>query len=277
MQPRRWQLVSTFAPETTRRPSYRVELRDGRTVKVRGLLDEVSAAQVHQIRAALPIEAFPPVLLRHGRVFVEPWVEGSPLASGPVSEAQVVAAAALLAQVHAVEEIAGRKVRSETATTEWLERTTARLEFLLARGAIREDCFRSLRDAQRRWDPGTARVGVIHGDFCAENIVVDPAGRLFVIDNEDFSLDPLDYDLGLTWYGWPLPAPAFALFLDTYARRAQRSVPPLSFWKIAAVVKGAAIRVQLFPDGAGVAIDRLEHLAAELAGRRSSSPDGARP
>lgn len=276
MQPRRWQLVSTFAPKTTRCPSYRVELCDGRTVKARCLLDESRAEQTQQLRDAVTAGAFPPVLLRHGRVFVEPWVEGTPLSAGAVAEAQIAAAATLLAQVHAVEEVAGLKVRSERATTEWLERTSARLELLAARGAITEDCFQTLHGAQRRSDAGTARVGVIHGDFCAENMVVDPAGDLFVIDNEDFALDALDYDLGLTWNRWPLPEPDFAFFLQTYARQARRTVGPLTFWKIAAVAKSAAFRVQLFPEGAPAAIARLERLAADLEAGSLSARGEAR-
>ncbi len=277
MRPLRWQLLSAFAPETTRRPSYRVELCDGRTVKARCLLDESSAEKTQQIRAAMAVGAFPPVLLRCGRVFIEPWVEGTPLSSGAATGAQVATAASLLAQVHAVEEVAGRKVRSERATQEWRGQTTARLELLVARGAIRGDCLQTLQDAQQRSDPGTARLGVIHGDFCAENMIVDPAGGLLVIDNEDFAVDALDYDLGLTWYRWPLPELAFALFLDTYSRQARRPVAPLTFWKIAAVAKGAASRVQLFPEGAAAALARLEHLAAELEERNPSSRGEAWP
>ena len=277
MRPRRLQLLSTFAPETTRRPSYKVELCDGRTVKARCLLDESTAEKTQQIRAAVPVETFPPVILRHGRVFVEPWVEGIPLSSAGATRAQVATAASLLARVHAVEEVAGRKVRCERATQAWRERTTAWLELLVARSAIRGDCFQTLQGALQRSDPGTARLGVIHGDFCAENMIVDPAGNLVVIDNEDFAVDALDYDLGLTWYRWPLPEPAFALFLEAYSRQARQTVSPLTFWKIAAVAKGAASRVQLFPEGAAPALARLEQLAAELEEGTLSARGEARP
>jgi hypothetical protein len=266
MQPLRWELASTFAPASTRRPSYRVELRGGGAIKVRCLLDASSAEDNVRVRAAMAAPALSPVILRHGRVLVEPWVDGTPLAGGPLPDAHVEAAAAVLAGIHATEEIAGRRVRGETTTRAWLDTTAGWLEYLVARGALTAAAAETLRETQRRTDPGTTSSGVIHGDFCAENMVVDRSGRLVVIDNEDCRVDALDYDLGLVWYRSGAEDASFARFAGAYARTSGRTLPPSRFWMIAALTKGARYRVELFPDGAAPVVARLERLAAELVG-----------
>ena len=70
----------------------------------------------------------------------------------------------------------------------------------------------ALRARLHATDPGAARLGLIHKDFCADNFVIDTAGALRVIDNELLDIDPIGFDLGRTFHLWPMDDGAWTAF-----------------------------------------------------------------
>ena len=265
MVPLAMERITTLGLGTSRRAAWRVELTDGRTVKVRCVRDARWALRGSWIRAGLRDDAFPPVLSRWQSVIVEAWVAGEPwLRDDAALDAQIAATAPILGRLHAVEAIAGRRVRSLRPPSRWRRTTEAQLAHLAAVGALDEACVAELRAALHRTDPGTASVGVVHGDFCLENVVLGADGRVFVVDNEEVRIDALDFDLGFVWYRWRLAEREFQRFLDAYAQLAGRRPGDLAFWKIAGVVKSAHARVTRYPATAGAALERLRTLAVEV-------------
>jgi hypothetical protein len=254
-QPSSWTLLTTFGGGSTRRAAYRVDLEGGRTLKVRSFLDEARAADNARLRAGFSVGAFAPVLFLHGRIAVEQWIEGAALPPEEGAESVLGAAASLLAALH--REAPLPDVKSAPLREEAL----LGLGVLARERLVGERTLGILRDALLARDPGTARAGIVHGDFCAENIVVAADGALHVVDNEDIALGPLDYDLGRTWYRWPLAEPSFARFLEVYERHAHRPAMGLAFWKIVAAVRGAIVRLRHHPEGLPFALDRLRRLA----------------
>jgi len=141
------------------------------------------------------------------------------------------------------------------------------LASIVAAGALDERAARTVQAAIARRDPGATLVGLVHTDLCGENIVIDRAGRLHVVDNERLSVDALGFDLGRTWCRWPLPPRQWELFRSTYASAARIEEPLASFgfWSLVAVVKSAELRLRLDRGRAHVPLDRLRRMAAGLA------------
>jgi aminoglycoside phosphotransferase (APT) family kinase protein len=199
-------------------------------------------------------------------VLLEEWIEGETLGACP-DGARLVEAAALLADLHATAHVAGRPVHERRGTQDWSAAADRGLHEILAAGEIDASSARRVRAAVARLDPGSATHGLVHSDFCGENLVVDRAGRLRVIDNERVRLAPLGFDLGRTWYRWSLPPRAWERFWNAYAARSAFRDPldTLPFFRLVAVVKSAALRLRMDPTRAQDPLRRLRELANDLA------------
>jgi thiamine kinase-like enzyme len=272
---RRWTRITRHRAGADTRVAYRLELDDGRVVKARCCADEARAHDVWQIRRHLSAPGLARVYLRDGLVLMEEWVEGIPLSRADGASEHVIAAAAtILAHLHGAEP-SGDPVAHSMTVAERLAQAHHDLALLAEHGALRRGQVGAMRDALRRLDPGTAGTGIIHRDFCAENMVRGLDGRIWVIDNEGLAVGPLAYDLGRGWYRWPMPAAAWGLFLETYAARRALALtdPPLTVWKIAATARSAALRLTSDPGRLQEPLTRLGELGEAL--EAAGSPTGA--
>jgi hypothetical protein len=150
----------------------------GEIFKVR-LFESVEEAQrVYRLRVGLE-EAFAPALGCEGRVLIEKWIDGVPLAD-IAWEAWVEPAGALLGRLHS------RPLPADepptVSTRRWLDGAESDLDILTTAGTLEAGEAAHLRDELRHCDPGNCRTVVIHTDFCADNMLIDTAGRLRVID-----------------------------------------------------------------------------------------------
>ena len=238
--------ITTLVPAAAERQTFRIELADGRTIKARRLPDEETAARLHAVRSELP-PAFTPVLARHRNVLLEEWIAGEPLDDACPSDALLREAGAILGSLHARTRVVGEPARERRSTDAWRAVCDRELREISAAGALEERAVCAIRSALERMDPGSGIFGLAHTDFCGENMIVDAAGRLRIIDNERLGIDALGYDVGRTWYRWALPEPAWARFCAAYAARAPSREPleTIPFWRLVAVVKSAALRLRV--------------------------------
>ena len=243
LRPRRSVLISRPEERKRMRCAYRVELEDGRTIKARQLESIEAASRLFELRVGLE-EAFAPAMAQHGRVLLEAWIEGVPLTELD-AEARAEEAGALLGRLHSIEVAA----RPQTVSTlQWRERTKEDLESLVEAGKL------GLREVARldaeldRWDPETARLACVHRDFCAENMLIDPRGRLRIIDNEWFTIDPAGLDLGRTFTRWPMSQGAWGRFRRAYRSTARVDRGTLPFWKIVSSLWSARFRLKQAPE-----------------------------
>ena len=206
LEVRAFERISAFGVGLTERHAYRVTLADGRTIKARRTLGESQARRVVEALRAVADARFPRVLSRHGPVLLEEWIEGVPLTSAAIEDRHLAEAAAVLAKVHLVEALAGVPVRETGDTAARLAATETRLQRLAGAGALDEASRTVLVSALRDHDPHRAEIGLVHLDFCPENLLIDLEGRLRVVDNEALAVDALAYDLGRSWYRSALPA-----------------------------------------------------------------------
>jgi thiamine kinase-like enzyme len=262
--------LARIEPAASGRAVFRIELEAGRRIKARRLDDEATARRLFEIRAELP-PAFAPALCRHGRVLLEEWIEGEELADVRPSDAQVSEAGTLLAQLHARETLAGAALHAWRSTQAWREQSEQGLASLVAGAALDAQAARGIGAALARCDPQRALVGLVHSDFCGENMLIDGAGRLRVIDNERLRVDALGFDVARSWYRWALPTPAWEIFTSSYATGMPFREPleNLGFWSVVVVVKSAVLRLRMDPGRAHVPLARLRAMACARDARRA--------
>jgi hypothetical protein len=223
----------------TGRATYRVTLADGTELKARRHQGVTRGARAAEFTRALADPAFPAPLAVVGRVTIEAWVAGATVAECRLDRALIDDSAALLARLHAVSSLPGRRVRAHRSVAAVRERTARHLETLTATGIVDRRDRRAI-DRVLRGLPPTAPRGLTHGDFCGENLVRSGPG-LVCIDNEAVALGFLDEDIARTWSRWPMPAWAWSRFRAGVACATGRPVDPVAdrAWQAVAAVRGA--------------------------------------
>lgn len=220
---------------------FRLRFADGRLCKGSYLNDETHAARVAMLSAVLGAGA-PDLLGCRGAALLCEWVEGATLTAEANDEALLRACGAWQARVHCLQPgdpaVAHHRLDSRRRR---LERELAELR---AAGLLDGDELEALTELAARHAPARCEAGIILGDLCPDNLVRRPSGEPCLIDLETIDLAPVDYDLGRTWYRWPMRAAQRATFLDGY--RQHRDPAPFAahrpFWLLAALASGAAFR-----------------------------------
>lgn len=252
---RQSRLMPISDPKKGTRFTFRVEQEGGPVIKVRLLESADAVRRLLELRTGLE-ESFAPAIGYYDRVLIEAWIDGEPL---PHPDARVEEAGHLLGKLHAREVAA---TPAKVSTGQWRDRALANLEHFGASGTLDAAHIASLDTALRRHDPGTARMVLVHGDFCDENMIVDARQRLCVIDNEAFAIDAAGMDLGRTFSRWPMSESAWERFVCAYEIAADVEIGPLGFWQIALALWGLRIRFHFGRDPS-LPLARLRRLAAE--------------
>jgi hypothetical protein len=254
--------ISNFHLTENGRSCYRID-HDHGIVKARLLENEPTARQLAEFRRELS-DDFVPIISQHGRVLIEDWIDGEALPDIPELH-WLTTAGALLGDLHARPAIGHRMLHEVRTTADHHLAAQKSLRRMMANGALGEEDVARLERILQRYDPLQATYGLVHLDFCGENMVIDRTGRLRVVDNERIGLNSLCLDLARTWYRWALPAPAWDSFCIAYTERLPFPDPPdsLRFWKIETIAKSAELRLRAYPEKANVPLRCLKALAAE--------------
>lgn len=243
LDPSSAELVSPLGEAKRFHLAWRVATVGGGTVKARLMRSPEEAAENVRLRAGLPPE-FAPVLARHGAVLLEEWVDEGD--AGPLPGERPAEAARVLARLHAAGPPAG--VPEESGSGPWIADAQADATELAGLGLLSDRDAGELPELLARLDPGPFRTAVIHRELCPENLLVDRAGMLRVIDNEWLMTGPAGWDITYTRLRWPLEDEAWAEFLSAYESEAP--VPAgLGFWAIVSGLFGARILHDRDPRG----------------------------
>jgi len=237
--------LSRTAYRSPTRVTFAVTLDDGRTVKVRRYTRPARSRRAARLLAALGDRRLPRVLSFRGNVRIEEWIDGAALAASAARSDLVERAADLLASLHAVRAVDGQALLTERATAPLYRRMARQLASLTSSGLVTPAERQATLEVAATRAPAVARYGLTHDDFCAENLVEAASGELVVIDNEHLRFGFLDYDLARTWYRWPMSERTWRRFAERYAARRSDAVDPArsTFWRIAAVIYGAQVRL----------------------------------
>jgi phosphotransferase family enzyme len=267
--------VSVRGYPTPRSTAFRLQFADGRVFKASRLESAQQALTVESISRCLEHAALPETVARSGRALLTQWVEGQSLAAADWPHELLRQCGALQGRVHTHPVDGAGAATPHDRLAGWLSRLDRNLATLVDAQALQSGEARSALQAAGQSVPRRYQVGFILGDFCPENIVRRPSGELCVIDNETLAIGPSDYDLGRTWYRWPMTRAQRAAYLEGYAdhRSPADALAHFPFWAITAIVDGAVFRHRLRPQTTPVAVHRLRVLLREL--EHALSPDAA--
>jgi thiamine kinase-like enzyme len=264
LEPRDFTPIGGYPRWRAGRVTYRVELMSGRVVKVRRVTRPRQPHQAAALIRALDDPDLPAPLAVAGLVTIEAWVDGMPLSTVRVTEREIDAAADLLGRLHARTLVPGRRFHRVGSLAPLLATTLGRIDALRGRGVLTLAEARRLLAELRNGLPERAARGPVHGDLCAENLVLAPDGRVISIDNERVRIDFLDLDLARTWTRWPMSVRKRAQFERRYATWG-RPVPvprEAAAWRVCATVKSAMTIGTTPSNGPELARARLDRLFA---------------
>lgn len=262
--------VTTLPSMSTPRASFVITLADGRVVKGRRCVDAERARTVAELAPRLGAAVVPRVLAVRGVALIEEWVDGRPLTRADATPDLLSNAGAALRAIHDVSLPPRDAARADEARAHWrarVARNVAALEGALAPRVLDRARARAAAFDPAQGTPGGSGTGIIHGDFCAENIVRRPDGGIRVVDSETLSLDVHAYDLARTRWRWPMDGAARAAFLRGYAGGAPIEEPPEAHddWLLAVLTEAAVFRLANDTPDARAPIERLERLLLDPA------------
>ena len=238
--------LTRLVSDRQRKASFHLEFTDGRQFKARRYRTAAaisSAVALSPLLAALP---FSRVLVNRGLVALEQWIEGTPLSPAAVSAEQARAAGALLGRIHCIADLPTDLPAQMPAGNWYADNIGAHLQELVAAGALTASVAARLHRAASANRPERLDRGLVHGDFCADNIVVDGSGGLFVVDNESLQLAALDYDLARCWARWPMSQSQRIAFAEGYRgfRGLGAFAAHATFWAIQALSQSIAVHLR---------------------------------
>ena len=239
-------------------PAFHLEFLDGRVLKGRQLRSTMEAERIEYILRSVGHPCFPHVLARHRTAILNDWIDGTPLNHVPLTPDLARRCGALHAVLHSSPLPADNPYQPRSAHRS-AGRLRQELDQLVRAGLIEEREARVLLALALDHAPANFAVGFVHGDFCSENIVQRESGELCVVDNDTLTVDAMDYDLGRSWYRWPMSPPLRAAYLAGYdsGRSSHDFVTHFPHWAIAAAVAGAVFRLRHRPQSTDAPISRL--------------------
>ena len=255
--------ITALPSPVRKRAAFAVDFADGTRLKARRLESAKRADVVARLRAMTPA-GFAPILAHRGDAMLLAWVEGRSLASlGAVPAAVLRRCGRMLGALHVLrcEEWVEGAPASPQALFEKLERN---LELLLTAKLLDADLAQRALAAADAKRPHDVTLGIIHKDFCAENLVLGSDDSLVCVDDATLSTGPHDLDLARTWARWPMREAEIAHFASGYQEH--RSLAGFErhfyFWATCALVGSAATRVRSLAPGAHASVERLRQIHA---------------
>jgi hypothetical protein len=265
--------ISTLPSPVRRRAAFRLEFEGGLTLKGRRLESPDRAERVAHI-LGLTGDGFPRALDRRGDALLLPWVEGRTLASlDPIPPAALERCGRILGALHQLDTPDWREIRIP-APEDLLATLRRDIGILAVANELDPGLGRAAVETAAALAPREARSGIIHKDFCAENIVLDASGAPVSIDNAALSVGPYDLDLARTWYRWSMSPTDRSRFLRGYEeyRDCGSFTKHFAFWAICVLAGSASNRLRAQVGGHREPLGRLRSLLERLDGDPADHP-----
>jgi Ser/Thr protein kinase RdoA (MazF antagonist) len=227
-----------------RKASFKLTLKDGRLFKARRFKPESHSAVI-ALAPLLDKFNFSRIVATCGKVAIAQWISGTAMGPDSVTDEQAHSAGVLLARVHTITDLPA-DLLDRVPDVRWYTNKTSRyLAALVDRGALESALAKRIAEIAVARQPDNFEAGLIHGDFCADNMVISDDGEIYVIDNESLALRALDYDVARCWSRWPMAGGLRQAFAEGYER--YRSLHAFNahveFWAINAFALTAHVHV----------------------------------
>ena len=244
------------------RRAFRLEYADGRVLKGRSFKDSSEAAQFVELTRGLDEAWFPRTIACADAAVLTAWIHGRPLAPSDCTPARVESCGRLLGQLHAIPLGSSQRQCASAAAVPDLSTLRQDADELVFHGILARAQAAAAVAIAADQEPARRDVGLVHDDFCAENMIIDGDGRVWIVDNEGLDLGAFDFDLARTWYRWPLPPALREAFYRGYAEH--RPVASFRahfwFWAVSVLIGSAVFRLRTHDDGVAVPCRRLDSL-----------------
>lgn len=240
------------------RRSFRLAYADGRVLKGRSFTNASEAAQSVELSRHLDETAFPRTIAWAESAVLTAWIDGRPLEAATVSPTLVETCGRLLGQLHTTPCLPSLPQRAGAPTAD-LAGLSRELDELVKHGVLSARHAAQAIAIAADDEPAEWATGLVHDDFCAENMVLDGEGRVWIVDNEHLGLGALDFDLARTWYRWPLSPALREAFNRGYSkcRPLEAFRAHFRFWAISVLASSASFRLRTHDDGVAVPCRRL--------------------
>jgi hypothetical protein len=261
--------VATLPSPEKRRGAFRLELADGTRLKGRRFDDAEHAARVARLRDAMG-GGCAAVIARRGDAALLEWVEGPTLdALSPLAPALLRRCGSMLGALHRAHRVEAAQAAPHRAE-DLLEKLRRKLDALEEARRIEPGLARRALEAAERSRPAAPTYGIVHRDFCAENLVLRADGAPICIDDENIALGAHDNDLARTWRRWPMTREERARFVEGYEEHRPIAflLSHFPFWATVTLVYAADLRFRVGAPGGDEALVRLARVldSAEGAG-----------
>ena len=249
------------------RPSaYRIRLADGRMVKGRRCGNWQRAAAVEYALQHIRHAALPRVLGRVGPTLLTEWLDGRPLTDADITPALLRRCGELLGAIHSTPLPERNPFERRDPIEDWHRRCERDLDELVEANVLTGSESRRALDLALCHAPNRCVAAFVHRDFCIENLVLQSDATICVADNETLGIDAREFDLGRTWYRWPMPPAHWEEFLAAYDARcgAHEFAAHITYWAIVALADAAVYRLRKHARATDVPIARLRTLLREV-------------
>ena len=256
-----------------RTASYAARGENGKRYKVRVMATPEAARQVEMLTNLLhrhargldPAASFeiPRILGRSECALVSEWVVGD---SADTTAGLERFAGNLLGRIHTCPLESDELVAFAGQASEERAALHRRVDDLLALGHLSRREAGSVSRWCEEFRDDSPGAGIVHRDFCPPNLVLDPRGVLWPIDNETLAVRPLDYDLGRTWTHWSMRPDGWRRFFEGYSheRSPQSYFAHFPYWALTACVESASFRAVHWTGGTSRPLQRLRALLSGL-------------
>jgi len=229
--------ITRLTSERQLKASFKLCLADGRTLKARLYPSEEKRRRVTALLPLLAELPFARVIAARGRATLEEWVEGTPLQAGKVTQAQARQAGELLGFVHAHVDVPEGS-DAIVADADWqLDKIKAHLSAIATQMPEASAICEAVGVIAWGSRPAGFDTGLIHADYCAENIVLSDDGNLVVVDNELLRVGALDFDVARCCCRWLMTNHQRRAFFAGYEqhRGLDQFIAHRQFWAIRAL------------------------------------------
>jgi thiamine kinase-like enzyme len=225
------------------RNTLKILCSNGLTFKARRLETQLQAEKVWNLAQQLPSDTFAKIFAWHGTAFLEQWLDGITLAELSLIDPTFLRRAGEILGLFHSGFIPIRKLPiSDTSSQTILNK----LSGLIQMGILSEKDAKNIFEIANKNKPATSDFGFCHGDFCAENLILQANGQLFVIDPECLDMNYLDHDIARTWYRWPMSQADFNMFLEGYRtyRNTLEFFNHRAYWAITVLIDSIRFRIR---------------------------------
>jgi len=244
------------------RACFRVGFADGRAVKARRVESPRDAERLERLSSLVDRRYASPLLGRCGGAVLTEWVDGRVVMPADATPAFLRRCGALQARFHQPAVPADLRVEAEDRLRDAPIRLERAVEDLSRHAALSAGERERALELARAYAPRDVRVVLAHGDFCGENLVLDARGRAHLVDNETLAVHAPEYDLGRTWYGWPMTERQRRAYYEGYREHGDTDafVRHFPYWAVTVLVGAAGFRRRAVTAGARYPLDRLRRL-----------------